>query len=125
TSAQRIVTIGGSPDPLQFYFAPGNSELGLSTGGPAGSTSNGGDGRQSSHWKFVSGCGSAIGIMDPAIGSGCRRLIGVNDLLAISLFGYNLTNNNAPPPPPPPPPAPANDNFANAQALSGCTGSVT
>ena len=125
TNAQRIVTIGGSPDPLQFYFAPGNSELGLSTGGPAASTNNGGDGRQSSHWKFVSSCGGAIGIMDPAIGSGCTRFIGLNDKLAISLFGYNLTNNNAPPPPPPPPQAPANDNFANAQALSGCTGSVT
>src|ERR1051326_3043940 len=30
TNAQRIMTIGGSPDPLQFFFVPGNSELGLS-----------------------------------------------------------------------------------------------
>src|SRR5262249_16764238 len=53
TNAQRILTIGGSPDPLQFYFVPGNSELGLATGGPAGSISNGGDGFQSSHWQNV------------------------------------------------------------------------
>src|SRR5215831_8346930 len=30
-TAQRIMTIGGSPDPLQFDFIPGNTELGLST----------------------------------------------------------------------------------------------
>ncbi|HKO62947.1 MAG TPA: DUF4214 domain-containing protein [Pyrinomonadaceae bacterium] len=30
-----------------------------------------------------------------------------------------------PPPPPPPPPAPANNNFANAQTISGCSGSVS
>ncbi len=55
STAQRIMTIGGSPDPLQFDFIPGNSELGLSTGGPAPGP-NDGDGRQSSHWKHVSTC---------------------------------------------------------------------
>ncbi|HMH41941.1 MAG TPA: NF038122 family metalloprotease, partial [Pyrinomonadaceae bacterium] len=125
TTAQRIVTIGGSPNALQFFFVPGNSELGLSTGGPTGSVFNGGDGWQSSHWKHVSGCAVPIGIMDPAIPSGCRRTISANDQLALSSFGYNLTNNNAPPPPPPPPPPPANDNFANAQAITGCFGSTT
>src|SRR5205085_3022271 len=75
TNAQRIMTIGGSPDPLQFFFVPGSSEVGLSTGGPAGSFSNGGDGWQSSHWKHVNGCVTPIGIMDPAIPSGCRRTI--------------------------------------------------
>jgi hypothetical protein len=125
TTAQRIVTIGGTPDPLQFDFVPGNAELGLSTGGPSAVTTNGGDGRQSSHWKHVSGCTPPIGIMDPAIPSTCRRTITPSDLLAISSFGYNLTNNNAPPGPPPPPPPPANDNFASAQALSGCSGSAT
>ncbi len=124
TTAQRVVTIGGSPDPLQFDFIPGNAELGLSTGGPSGVSTNGGDGRQSSHWKHVAACLGAIGIMDPAISSGCRRTISASDQLALTSFGYNLTNNNAPPPPPPPPPPPANDNFANAQVLSGCSGSV-
>jgi len=120
-TAQRILTVGGSPDPLQFDFIPGNSELGLATGGPDG---NGGDGDQSSHWKAVSGCNGAIGIMDPAIPNGCRRTITSNDTLALTSFGYNLTNNNAPPPPPAPPTPPANDNFANAQVISGCSGSV-
>jgi hypothetical protein len=62
--------------------------------------------------------------MDPAIPSNCRRTITAGDQLALTSFGYNLTNSNAPPPPPPPPPPPANDNFASAQALSGCSGSV-
>ncbi|HYX29062.1 MAG TPA: NF038122 family metalloprotease [Pyrinomonadaceae bacterium] len=124
-TAQRVLTIGGSPDPLQFDFIPGNAELGLSTGGSTGSTTNGGDGWQSSHWKHVSTCGGYIGIMDPAISNGCRRTITANDTLALTSFGYNLTNNNAPPPPPPPSTPPANDNFGNAQVLTGCGGSVT
>ncbi len=118
STAQRIMTIGGSPDPLQFDFIPGNSELGLSTGGPAPGP-NDGDGRQSSHWKHVSTCNGYIGIMDPAISSGCRRTITASDQLALTSFGFNLTNNNPPPGPPPPPPPPANDNFANAQVISG------
>ena len=68
------------------------------------------------------GCSpSYIGIMDPALPSGCRRTI-TADQLALTSFGYNLTNT-MPPPPPPPPPLPANDNFANAQA-SVIVGSV-
>ncbi len=124
-TAQRILTVGGSPDPLQFDFVPGNSELGLSNGGPDGSTTNGGDGNQSSHWKESSGCSNIIGIMDPAIPNGCRRTITANDMLALASFGYNLTNNNPPPPPPASPTPPANDNFANAQIISGCSGTVT
>lgn len=125
STAQRILTIGGAPDPLQFDFVPGNSELGLSTGGPAGSSANGGDGWQSSHWKHVANCVGAIGIMDPAIPNGCRRTITSNDTLALTSFGYNLNNSNPPPPPPPAPTPPANDNFANAQTISGCSGSVS
>jgi hypothetical protein len=125
TTAQRIMTIGGSPDPLQYDFIPGNTEIGLSTGGPAGSSTNGGDGWQSSHWKHVANCVGAIGIMDPAIPNGCRRTITSNDTLALTSFGYNLSNTNPPPPPPPVPTPPANDNFANAQTISGCSGSVS
>jgi len=117
-TAQRIMTIGGSPDPLQFDFIPGNPELGLSTGGPAPGP-NDGDGWQSSHWKHASSCDTDIGIMDPAISSGCRRMITGSDQLALASFGFNLTNNNPPPGPP------GNDNFANAQVISGCSGSVT
>jgi len=110
-------------NPLQYDFIPGNTEIGLSTGGPAGSSANGGDGWQSSHWKHVAGCVGAIGIMDPAIPNGCRRTITSNDTLALTSFGYNLNNSNPPPPPPTPTP-PANDNFANAQTISGCSSSV-
>ena len=123
-TASRVLTIGGSPNPLQYDFIPGNTELGLSNGGPAGSTSNGGDGWQSSHWKHVSACGGPIGIMDPAIPNGCRRTISNNDVLALTSFGYNLTNNNPPPPPPPKPTPPANDNFVNAQVINGCSGTI-
>jgi hypothetical protein len=123
STAQRIMTIGGG---LQFYF-DGNPELGLSTGGPEGVSTNGGDGNQSSHWKQRSlnePSFEYIGIMDPRIPGGTRREITANDTNALNFFGYNLNNNNPPPPPPPPPAAPANDNFANAHALVGCTGSV-
>jgi CSLREA domain-containing protein len=125
TSLERILTIGGSPDPLQFFFVPANAEWGLSTGGPGGSTSNGGDGWQSSHWKNVNACEGYIGIMAPAIPPGCRRTINSNDTLALSMFGYNLTNNSSPPPPPAPPLPPANDNFVNAQIIGGCSAIVT
>ncbi len=124
STAPRILTIGGSPDPLQYDFIPGNTELGLSTGGPSGSTVNGGDGWQSSHWKHVTGCVTPIGIMDPAIPSGCRRTITAGDTLALASFGYNLTNSAPPPPPPPSPTPPANDNFANAAVVTGCSGST-
>jgi outer membrane protein assembly factor BamB len=123
-TAQRIVTVGGSPDPLQYDFIPGNPELGLSNGGPSGSTGNGADGWQSSHWKHVPACGGSIGIMDPAIPDGCRRAITSNDLLALTSFGYNLTNNNSPPPAPPSPTPPANDSFGNAQTITGCSGTT-
>jgi len=118
STAQRVMTIGGSPDPLQFDFIPGNLELGLANGGPSGVKTNGADGRQSSHWKETSIC-TAIGIMDPAIPSNCRRTITASDQLALTSFGFNLTNSSPPPGPP------GNDNFANAQVMSGCSGSVT
>ena len=118
TTANRIMTIGGPPnDPLQFYFVPGESELGLSNGGPSGSSENNADGNQSSHWKQASLNGGYIGIMDPRIPSGTIRPITTNDVNAINIFGYN---SNAVPAPTPP----ANDNFSAAQTISGCSGSV-
>ena len=121
TNAQRVLTIGGTPDPLQFYFVPGQSELGLSNGGPSGATDNGADGNQSSHWKQASLNGGVIlgyiGIMDPRIPSNLERDVTTNDLGALDIFGFN--SNTVPPPPPPP-----NDNFASAQVLSGCSGTV-
>ena len=129
SAATRIMTIGGPDGPAsgfqQYYFVPGITELGLSTGGPSGSSTNNGDGNQSSHWKQQSlNEGIYIGIMDPRIPANTRRLITVNDTKALNIFGYNLDNSNPPPPPPPAPPAPANDNFVNAQVIGGCTGTV-
>jgi hypothetical protein len=126
-TAQRIMTIGGptGSDPLQFYFVPGSTEVGLSNGGPSGATTNNADGNQSSHWRNAAiNPGGYIGIMDPKIPSNTKRVITSNDTNALNTFGYNLDNSNPPPPLPPPPPAPANDNFASAQAIAGCTGSI-
>jgi len=121
TTGTRVMTIGGTPDPLQFYFVPGATELGFSNGGPSGATDNGADGNQSSHWKQASLNGGVvtgyIGIMDPRIPSNRERDITSNDIAALNVFGFN--SNTVPPPAPPP-----NDNFASAQVLGGCTGSV-
>jgi hypothetical protein len=118
TTAPRVMMIGGpASDPLQYYFVPGQSQLGLSNGGPSGSTTNNADGNQSSHWKQASLNGGYIGIMDPRIPGGIVRAITSNDTNALNIFGYN---SNAVPQPTPPP----NDNFASAQVISGCSGSV-
>ena len=117
-TAERIMTADG----LQFYFS-GPGDLPLSTGGADGGAT-GGDGRQSSHWKDDALTGNYVGIMDPTLSAGVRRQLTVNDTLALDSFGYNLDNNNPPPPPPPPPSAPANNDFASAQMIFGCFGSV-
>jgi len=122
STALRIMTAGGpAGNTLQFFFAPGLTELGLSTGGPqaAGSDVPGnvaGDGNQSSHWKEASqnGAQGLIGIMDPRIPRNTRRLITANDTSALDIFGYNST----------PVPTPLNDNFSLAQVIGGCAGTV-
>ena len=118
TTAPRIMTLGGSTLNSQYYFVPGSTEMGLSDGGPNGVTTNNADGNQSSHWRQQSKNGGVlIGIMDPRIPNGVRRDIMPADIDALSIFGFN-SNTVAPPPPP------ANDNFANAQVISGCSGTV-
>ncbi len=114
-TAQRVMSASG----LQYYFS-GTPESGLSTGGPNGDAT-GGDGNQSSHWKQANLNGGYIGIMDPRIPSGIVRKITPTDTIALNSFGYNLDNSNPPPPPPPPPSAPANNNFASAKTINGCT----
>jgi len=129
TNAQRIMAIGGT----QVYFtgetfligALQTNELGFSTGGPNGVTTGGGDGKQSSHWKADEFTGQYIGIMDPTIDDGVHETTRENDFMAMEMVGWNLLNTVSPPAPPPPPPPPANDNFAAAQIITGCSGSVT
>jgi Calx-beta domain len=127
TTAQRVMVAGGE----QNYFTGQTfdienglptTEPQLSTGGPSGSA---GDGRQSSHWKDNALTGRFVGIMDPTIGPGTHEEAHPNDFLTIETLGWNLVSSVAPPPAPPPPPPPANDNFASAQVITGCSGSVT
>jgi len=128
TTAQRIMSIGG----VQVHFTgetftigvQTTNELGLSTGGPNGVTTSGGDGNQSSHWKADELTGQYIGIMDPSIDDGVHESTTENDFKALEVIGWNLISSVSAPPPPPPPPPPANDNFAAAQIVTGCSGSV-
>jgi hypothetical protein len=122
TSAPRIMTIGGPTANSQYYFVPSQTEVGLSDGGPNGSTDNNADGNQSSHWRQASKNGGVIagyiGIMDPRIPSGIHRAITSNDTKALDIFGYNSIAVA-------PPSAPANDNFSAAQTITGCSGTTT
>lgn len=129
-TANRIQEIGGD----QVFFLNQNfnpaqpvgsaMELGLSTGGPTPAPGCAG-GRQSSHWKDDSCSGGFyIGVMDPTLPSGTVQNTTENDFIALEAIGWNLVSTQAAPPPPPPPPPPANDNFANAQTINGCSGSV-
>ena len=116
TTAQRILTIGGPQLLSQFYFVPGEKELGLSDGGPDGVTTNNADGNQSSHWRGMEWFPFLpIGIMEPSIPPGVHREISDNDTKALDVFGYNSITVTPPP----------NDNLANAQTIAGCSGSVT
>ena len=123
TTAQRIMTIGGPVPNSQFYFVPGATEVGLSNGGPdpdndPNKSTDNSDSNQSSHWRQASLNGGTfsgyIGIMDPRIPGGVVRPITDTDMNALTIFGYN-SNMLSPPP---------NDNFASAQIISGCAGSV-
>ncbi|PYS72004.1 MAG: hypothetical protein DMF69_08760, partial [Acidobacteria bacterium] len=116
TTAQRVMTIGGpAGNTLQFYFVPGGSDIGLSTGGPSGAVTNGGDSEQSSHWKRRSLNGGVyIGIMDPVLTNNTERNITVNDTNALEIFGYNSSGFSTPP----------NDNFNLGQIIGACSGTV-
>jgi Calx-beta domain-containing protein/uncharacterized protein DUF4214 len=123
-TATRIMTIGGPTTNSQYYFVPGINELGLSDGGPNPPSQppfpSNSDGNQSSHWRQASLNGGVfagyIGIMDPRLPGGITRPITQNDTETLNIFGFN-SNLVVPNPPP-------NDNFANAQVLTGCSGSV-
>ena len=115
STAQRILSSGGE----QVFF-DGGPELALSTGRPNG---NGGDGRQSSHWKDDEMTGRYIGIMDPTIPRGKREEITENDLKALDLMGYQLKSGPNPNPTPTPTPQPGGDTVALTSGVPQ-TGSI-
>lgn len=90
TSAQRIMTVDG-----EHRFFDGRPELPCSTGGPSGT---GGDRRQASHWKDDSLIGNYIGIMDPTLASGVRKVMTANDLQMLETIGYTISGTLPPPP---------------------------
>ncbi|HVG29739.1 MAG TPA: NF038122 family metalloprotease [Pyrinomonadaceae bacterium] len=113
-TATRALSVGADAGDRRVQFN-GNTEVDLSTGKPDGT---GGDGRQSSHWKDDAQGVPYIGIMDPTIPRGVHKQITANDTRALDFFGYSVGQVFTPP-------APANDNFAAAQQLSGTSGRVT
>lgn len=71
-----------------------------------------------SHWDSSAGPNQ---LMEPNISRFLTHSVSPPQDLTLSLFkdiGWPVGA------PPPPPPTPGNDNFANAQTISGCTGSV-
>lgn len=90
TTAARVLSSGGDQ---RFY--DNHPELATSTGRPDGS---GGDGRQASHWKADEQSGVYIGIMDPTLSSGVRKVMTANDLQMLETIGYTI-NGTLPPPP--------------------------
>jgi hypothetical protein len=128
-TAPRVMAKGGTQvffDAQPHLISNTNTqtqELGLSTGGPDPGP-NDGDRNQSGHWKDDAQVAGRpyIGIMDPTIGSGVRRVITDNDTNALDAFGYAIGGSVGPPPPPPP--GPSNDNFVNAIALQTVAGGI-
>jgi hypothetical protein len=90
-TTDRVESLGGD----QNYFF-GGSALALSTGEQGGST---GDGFQTSHWESVDQGGVLIGIMDPSLPPGQRRVISANDISAIDSFGYSIKPQTSAPAP--------------------------
>jgi hypothetical protein len=85
SNGARILSSGGD----QVFYSL-NSEIPLSTGRPNGT---GGDGAQASHWKFIADPQQPpIGIMEPFISFGQRRVITDNDLRAFNTIGYRLSS---------------------------------
>jgi hypothetical protein len=67
------------------------SELAFSTG------TSSGDGRQAGHWKDNDLSGTLIGTMDPTLASGTFVPVGLNDLRALDLIGYDIRTAPIPP----------------------------
>ena len=80
------LSVGGNPF---FSFDGGNTSIAKFATGEDGNL--GGDGYQSSHWKRQS---NVLGIMDPTLGTGQRRLAKNLDLTAMDLLGWDVRQNN-------------------------------
>lgn len=76
------------------------------------------DGSSVSHWDNDA---SPNQLMEPTINRSLSHSVRVPQDLTLSLFKDLGWPTGAAPPPPPPP---ANDSFASAQAISGCSGTV-
>lgn len=115
TAAPRRVSSGET----HIHYA-GGTESQLSTGRPDG---NGGDGRQSSHWKddALDANRTYVGIMDPTISRSVAYSITRSDLAALDAFGYRLSGQGAPPPPP----RPENNDFVAARSINNNSGTLT
>ncbi|MGC4047474.1 MAG: NF038122 family metalloprotease [Armatimonas sp.] len=91
TTTARDLRAGGtkvtSSANQNLFIGSGGSataNVGMSTGRFTG------DGNQASHWKADDITGVNIGIMDPTLNFGQTTPVGFNDLIAMSLIGYNL-----------------------------------
>ena len=81
----------------------------------AGPMATAGDGEQASHWKADEQSGVYLLVsLDPSIARGQRYTMTANDQNAIDFFGYTITTTTPP----------ANDNFVNAQLITGNSGTV-
>ncbi len=87
-TANRILSSGG--EHRFFDFLP---ELACSTGRP---DATGGDSRQASHWKADELSGVYIGIMDPTLSSGQRKVMTLNDLRLLETIGYTVASSIQP-----------------------------
>jgi PKD repeat protein len=71
------------------------------------------------------GCGVAASLVTFQADSGTSFYIQVYDYQDLGgTMAFHLEQENPPPPPPPPPPGPTNDNFANAELISGVPSTV-
>ncbi len=108
TTAQRILSVGG-----EHRFYDNHPELACSTGGPSGT---GGDGRQASHWKADELTGGVyIGIMDPTLSRGQRKVMTSNDLQMLETIGYTISGTL---------PTPCTFTLAPTSASFGTTGGI-
>ena len=83
------------------------------------------NGSSVAHWD--KGSWSPNLLMEPNINTDLSHSVTMPEDLTFSLLrdiGW-CAGCPQPPPPPPPAPAPANDNFASAQTIGGCSGSVS